>query len=240
MAMCTLLALHHVVSGYPLVIGMNRDEFRNRPAAPWSQLSVNPKIVAPRDGKAGGTWIGVNESGLVVALSNRRGRDSATARSRGALVVEALGRNRPAAVDVLVRSDVEAHEYNFFHLWTANRDEMRCWRYDGAVNVTRGAPGVNVLTNQGFNEDGDPKGRAVRRIVRPSDIGEIDQALKAVETALRYRGDDAEVCNHGAIAGTVSSSILALHADNSRENVLLFVDGLPCQAPFRDLSSLIQ
>ena len=131
-------------------------------------------------------------------------------------------------------------EYNFFHLWTANREEMRCWRYDGAVNVTRGAPGVNVLTNQGFNEDGDPKGLAVRRIVRPSDIGEIDRALKAVETALRYRGDDAEVCNHGAIAGTVSSSILALHADNSRENVLLFVDGLPCQAPFRDRSSLIR
>ena len=239
-AMCTLIALHQVVSGYPLVVGMNRDEFRNRPAAPWSPVSGNPKIVAPRDAKAGGTWIGVNEHGLVVALSNRRGRDSTTARSRGVLVVEALGRNRPASVDLLVRSEVEAHEYNFFHLFAANGEEMRCWRYDGAVNVRRGVPGLNVLTNQGLNEEGDTKVLAVRRMVRPSDTGDLGSALKSLQAALRYRGTDVEVCNHGAMAGTVSSSILAVHSDDPRENALLFSDGLPCQAPFRDLSSLLR
>ncbi len=238
--MCTLIALHEAVSGYPLIVGMNRDEFRNRPAAPWSVVSQNPRIVAPRDARAGGTWLGVNGKGLVVALSNRRGRDSTTAKSRGLLVVEALRCDRPLAVDVFVRSEVGAHEYNFFHLWAANRDEMRCWHYAGSVNVTRGGPGVNVLTNQGFNESSDPKAVAVRRIVRPSDIGEIESAVKALEPALRYRGTDAEVCNHGAIAGTVSSSILALHADDPRENVLLYADGLPCQTAYRDLSPLLR
>ena len=238
--MCTLIALHQVVSGYPLVVGMNRDEFRNRPAAPWSVVPGSPRVVAPRDRKAGGTWIGVNEHGLVVALSNRRGRDSTTARSRGVLVVEALRRDRPASVDVLVRSEVEAHEYNYFHLWAANREEMRCWRYDGAVNVKRGVPGLNVLTNQGLNEDGDAKLLAVRRMVGPSDLGDVASALKALEVALRYRGTDAEVCSHGAMAGTVSSSILAVHADDPRQNVLLIADGLPCQAPYRDLSPIFR
>jgi len=238
--MCTLIALHQVVTGFPLVVGMNRDEIRTRPAAPWSVVPGSPRIVAPRDARAGGTWIGANEHGLVVALSNRRGRDLTTARSRGTLVVGALGRDRPASVDLLVRSEVDAHEYNFFHLWAANREEMRCWRYDGSVSVRRGGPGVNVLTNQGLNESGDPKFLAVNRLVRPSETGEIGPALKALESALRYRGADVEVCNHGAMAGTVSSSVLAVHADNPRENLLLFADGLPCQAPYRDLSSLLR
>ena len=238
--MCTLIALHHVVGGYPLVVGMNRDERRDRPAAAWSIIEERPRIVAPRDARAGGTWIGVNESGLVVALSNRRGRDSTSAKSRGLLVAEALRRERPVGVDYVVRSEVAANEYNFFHLWAANREEMRCWRFDGAVATTRGGPGTNVLTNRGFNEFGDPKALAVRQLVRSAEVGELGAAVKALEAALRNHGADAEVCNHGAIAGTVSSSILALHADNPRENLLLYADGQPCQAVYRDLSSLVR
>lgn len=238
--MCTLIALHHTVSGYPLVLGMNRDERRDRPAAPWSVYSEKPRIVAPRDAKSGGTWIGTNEYRLVAALSNRRGRDSTTARSRGLLVAEALERDRPVPVDFLVRSEVAAHEYNFFHLWAANREEMRCWRYDGAVASLRGGPGVNVLTNRGFNEFGDPKALLVRQLVRDTQVGEIGDAVKALQAALRYHGGEAEICNHGAIAGTVSSSILALHAESPRENLLLYADGLPCQGVYRDLSDLIR
>lgn len=238
--MCTLIALHHAVSGYPLVVGMNRDERRDRPSAPWSVYSQKPRIAAPRDARAGGTWIGVNEYGLAAALSNRRGRESATAKSRGLLVASALERERPVNVDFLVRKEVAESEYNFFHLWAANREEMRCWRYDGSVMGLRGGPGVNVLSNRGFNEFGDPKALAVRQIVRAADVGEIGSAVRALQTALRYHAADAEICNHGALAGTVSSSVLALHAESGRENLLLYADGLPCQGVYRDISELLR
>src|SRR5438552_6610692 len=88
--MCTLIAFWRSVPGYDLVIGMNRDESAMRPADPPSILEGTPVIVAPRDRLAGGTCLGARGSGLVVALSNCRGRSSTSARSRGRLVFEAL------------------------------------------------------------------------------------------------------------------------------------------------------
>ncbi|TLZ58136.1 MAG: NRDE family protein [Methanobacteriota archaeon] len=72
--MCTLIGLHRAVPGYDLVIGMNRDEDRLRPAEPPQLLPGPPPLVAPRDARAGGTWLGVNRPGLFAALSNRRGK----------------------------------------------------------------------------------------------------------------------------------------------------------------------
>src|SRR2546428_1223620 len=88
--MCPLIGIWKSVPGYDPVIGMNRDESSSRAADPPTVIESTPVIVAPRDRKAGGTWIGASGTGLVVALSNRRGRASATARSRGQLVLEAL------------------------------------------------------------------------------------------------------------------------------------------------------
>src|SRR2546428_11775758 len=87
--MCTLIALWRSVPGCDLVIGMNRDESAMRPADPPSILEGTPVIVAPRDRQAGGTWVGASGTGLGVALSNRRGRASATARSPRELLLEA-------------------------------------------------------------------------------------------------------------------------------------------------------
>src|SRR5437773_2668688 len=114
--MCTLIGIWKSVPGYDLVIGMNRDESASRAADPPSVIEGAPVIVAPRDRKAGGTWIGASGTGLVVALSNRRGRASATARSRGQLVLDALRQPNVAGVDVFLQREVREHEYNFWNL----------------------------------------------------------------------------------------------------------------------------
>src|SRR2546422_8171485 len=102
--MCTLIAFWRSVPGNDLVIGMNRDESSMRPADPPSILEGTPVIVAPRDRQAGGTWVGASGTGLVVALSNRPGRTSATARSPRQLALEALGQpSLPGLRDFLQR-----------------------------------------------------------------------------------------------------------------------------------------
>src|SRR5881628_2994540 len=110
---------------------MNRDESSMRPADPPAVLDGTPMIVAPRDRLAGGTWLGASGSGLVVALSNRRGRTSTTARSRGQLVLEALRQPSIPGVDVLLQREVRQHEYNFWNLLAASRKDLRFFRYDG-------------------------------------------------------------------------------------------------------------
>src|SRR5437870_10034288 len=106
--MCTLIAFCRSVPGYGIVIGMNRDESSMRPADPPAALDGTPMIVAPRDRQAGGTWLGASGAGLVVALSNRRGRTSPSARSRGQLVLEALRQPSVSGVDVFLLREVRA------------------------------------------------------------------------------------------------------------------------------------
>src|SRR6266536_3537682 len=57
---------------YPLIIAANRDEHYDRPSAPPALLNTQPKIIAGRDLRAGGTWLGVNETGLIAGILNRR------------------------------------------------------------------------------------------------------------------------------------------------------------------------
>src|SRR3989442_13657115 len=118
--MCALIAFWRSVPGYGIVIGMNRDESSMRPADPPAVLDGTPMIVAPRDRQAGGTWLGGGGAGLVVALSNRRGRTSPGARSRGQPVLDALRQPSLSGVDVFLPPEVPEHEYNYLNLLAAS------------------------------------------------------------------------------------------------------------------------
>jgi Transport and Golgi organisation 2 len=74
------------------LITMNRDDLIDRPEAPPKPPGVSPnEIIAPRDLQAGGTWIGLNQFGLVGCLLNRYDQSApANARSRGRIIPEAL------------------------------------------------------------------------------------------------------------------------------------------------------
>ncbi len=70
--MCTLLVATRRWPGTPLLIAANRDEHLQRPAAPPSSRRVGSRrIFAPTDLRAGGTWMGLNDAGLFVAITNR-------------------------------------------------------------------------------------------------------------------------------------------------------------------------
>jgi uncharacterized protein with NRDE domain len=65
--MCILLVLRDQVEGWPLVVGANRDEFRDRLFVP--PLAEGP-VLAPRDLRAGGTWLALHRAGVLVAVTN--------------------------------------------------------------------------------------------------------------------------------------------------------------------------
>ena len=85
--MCTLAIYFQMTDDYPIVIAANRDEYLDRPAAKPTTLCARPHVVGGKDLRAGGTWLGVNEYGLVAGLLNRRTEapPNPDARSRGLL-----------------------------------------------------------------------------------------------------------------------------------------------------------
>ncbi len=241
--MCTLIALWRSVPGYDVVIGMNRDESAMRPADPPAIIAEDPVIVAPRDRQAGGTWLGASGTGLVVGLSNRRGRTSASARSRGLLVLDALKQASVPAVDVFLQREVREHEYNFWNLFVASRKELRFFRYDGEIGMTRGREGLNVLTNEGGNIATDPKVQTIQGLLSKTSNRSIEDVVRALQSTLRTHASGpggVSICVHAPGGGTVSSTILALSNADPGENALLYADGQPCSTPYRDYREVIR
>jgi len=71
---CTVVLLRRPTHAWPLILGANRDEMADRawlpPARHWPDRR---RVVAGLDRLAGGTWLGVNEFGVVATVLNRRG-----------------------------------------------------------------------------------------------------------------------------------------------------------------------
>lgn len=91
--MCLIVLAHQVHPRYPLIVAANRDEFRERPARTAHFWEDAPWILAGRDLRAGGTWMGITRGGRFAAVTNHRDLRRAPTEpgpSRGILVRQAL------------------------------------------------------------------------------------------------------------------------------------------------------
>jgi uncharacterized protein with NRDE domain len=115
--MCLVLIALDSHPDYGLILAANRDEFYDRPTAPAEFWSDAPAVLAGRDLKAGGTWLGVDRRGRIAAVTNyRQGRREADAVcSRGRLVSDFLTTDVTTG-DYLDRVTAEAASYNGFNL----------------------------------------------------------------------------------------------------------------------------
>ncbi len=89
---CLITLAYKVHPRFPLILAANRDEFLDRPARPAMWWSDAPDLLAGRDLRAGGTWMGVTTEGRFAALTNHRdlNRPLKQGPSRGVLVRDAL------------------------------------------------------------------------------------------------------------------------------------------------------
>jgi uncharacterized protein with NRDE domain len=239
---CTLIALHRCTPAAPLVVAANRDEQQSRPAEkPALRRERGVPIAAPRDARAGGTWIGVNAFGLLAAVTNRptRSRDERL-RSRGLVVLDALehasARRAARALESLGRD-----AYNPFNLFVGDGSEAFVVVYEGGPRVVELPPGAHVICNAEPNDRHHPKvGRLLERVEEAA-VLPAEGVLGALEEMCRsHEGggsplDDA--CIHGEGYGTRSSTLIALGAP--RTSAFWFADGPPCRTPYEDFTPLL-
>jgi uncharacterized protein with NRDE domain len=141
-----------------LVLAANRDEFYDRPTAPahfWEKEG-EPGLLAGRDERAGGTWMGVTRTGRFAALTNVRaaaeqqGERREEAPSRGGLVKDFLTSDR-APGDFLDALAAEAGRYNGFNLlagtFGGERPRLAHFSTHDDAPPTPVAPGVHGLSN---------------------------------------------------------------------------------------------
>lgn len=91
--MCLVVIALGIHPKFPLVLASNRDEFFERPTEGLHVWDKEPKILAGKDLKAGGTWLGVNAFGKLAFLTNVRNLKKPphpNPKSRGELVFRFL------------------------------------------------------------------------------------------------------------------------------------------------------
>lgn len=236
--MCTLIALLQRVPGYPLVVAMNRDEFYDRPSVAPQFRGGPTKVVCPRDERAEGTWIGVNERGLLAAVSNRfTGPPDPKARSRGLLCLDSLSRRDVAEAAMFASEVADMDPYNPFNLLHADATRIACTSHEGGTWTVHGMRGLNVLTNVGLNA-GDPRAQRVLHLMEPASVDSLEACVAGVKHALadHTEAGGRAICHHGEKTGTRSQTIMALSEAGWRHNRLWYADGHPCTVESRDVS----
>ncbi|MFT5447291.1 MAG: hypothetical protein ACI9DC_002466 [Gammaproteobacteria bacterium] len=145
--MCLIYIAHRIDPRYRLVVAANRDEFHARETLPANWWEDAPGVLAGRDLRAGGTWMGVSRSGRFAALTNFRDplthRDDA--HSRGFLVSNFL-KSTMGAMTYLEDVADEAGRYNGFSLLVHDGDALCFYsNRDGVPSSV--AAGVHGLSN---------------------------------------------------------------------------------------------
>ena len=145
--MCLVLLVWRVHPEFPCVLAANRDEFHDRPTADADWWPGDSGILAGRDLKAGGTWLGVTRQGRFAALTNYR--DARLPRtgvhSRGELVTELLQSGRSVADGLSYLREVAAG-YNPFNILFS--DGERLGIHESVVGEGRElGPGIYGLSN---------------------------------------------------------------------------------------------
>jgi len=149
--MCLILFAYQHHPKYPLIVAANRDEYYARPSAPAQYWSDHPHVLAGRDLKELGTWMGITAQGRFAALTNYRDpqRHSTDALSRGHLVADFLC-NQQSSHEYLKKIAKQSKQYNGFNLLVG--DQKSLWYYSNQQgDIQPIAPGVHGLCNHLLN-----------------------------------------------------------------------------------------
>ncbi|QIM52004.1 NRDE family protein [Hydrogenophaga crocea] len=227
--MCLIAFAIDAAADCPLLVAANRDEHFARPTAPLQRwrLEGGADVVAGRDLREGGTWMGLTPGGRVAWLTNVRqpGLERGD-RSRGELVSRWLDSRADAEG---FADGLEAERYGGFNLvvgdlrrgrwhWLSNRDPAQPHAPPSETQAVRLhlAPlsaGVHTLSNATLDTPW-PKARRLAEALRQA-LAEPHAAEPVLADALTdtRHADDAELPQSGvplAIERALSSPFVRM------------------------------
>lgn len=161
--MCLLVLAWKTHPRYRLVVAANRDEYHERPTAPLALWPEPTDILAGRDLRAGGTWLGTDRRRRFGIVTNFRDlvRAPPDAPSRGGLIPGFLaGSADPGEYLRALEGDCGA--YGGFNLLLADGESLWYASNRGSPFARPLPPGVYGLSNESLDTPW-PKLRRVRR-----------------------------------------------------------------------------
>jgi uncharacterized protein with NRDE domain len=216
--MCLIVCATRVTERYPFVLAANRDERHERPTLPAAWWHDRPHVFGGRDLVAAGSWLAVDRTGRVAAVTNLPAgeRPAPATHSRGALVADFVGSDRPLE-SMLAAAGAAGDAYGPFNLLLFHGDVL-AYCSNRAPAALRFAPGIHAVGNAPLHTDW-PKLRTARSGMQTA-LYTADPAAALFDLlATRAREAPAEgrytssLFITGPRYGTRSSTVILLDAD---------------------------
>lgn len=229
--------------GCRVLVAANRDEYLARAASPPRFVAGENAYVAPRDLKAGGTWMGVNRHGLFVGLTNRPTDEPGSGRrSRGLLVVDALRDPEARSVAERMGRETEGGYSPFNLLYADGHRTFLTSQSEDRMETAELPPGIHVLCNRDIDDPEVPKIASIQAGLASVDLSTgLAAILEMLGKLLRTHAPGSSplegVCVHTEGYGTRSSALIALGREDWG---YWFADGAPCETGYRDCSELFE
>jgi uncharacterized protein with NRDE domain len=253
--MCTLALYFHIVEDFPVLVAANRDEHYDRPSAAPHLWSTKPSVLAGKDLLAGGTWLGINEHGLLVGILNRRSSGEpdprlSHTRSRGLLCLDILGFKSAAAACAFVNQHEEVYQpftvvfVDPSEAWTAYNvgQKIKTGKLDEGLHVYSSTADFAVRS-----EKVDRAHVQFAGIVEGLPSTTCSDKAAWVRSLHTVLGDHAlgngsiepreAICVHGEVSGTVSSTII-FYSQPEQRLYTFNCPGPPCRGSFGEALQL--
>lgn len=236
--MCSLIVLRGLDAEYPVLVAANRDEVRSRKASPPGlYVGERRRMLCPRDRRAGGTWLGVGDQGMLAGLTNLRdGPTPAGAPTRGRLPLLALDQDDVATAVERVREEVAARAYAGFQLVLADAEHLVVLVHAGGRLERVDLDDVCVVSNE--HRPGELWLEGLEAARAPG--LDVPERLERLRPLLLDRGGEGRhpVLKKGEHYGTVSSSLVAVPAADPTRLVWLYANGPPDEVGYRNYGNL--
>jgi uncharacterized protein with NRDE domain len=237
--MCLLALFYRVVEDAAVVAGANREEFYSRGGGPPQLLEGPVRAVAGLDPKAGGTWLGVNQHGVFVAVTNRpKSEIPPEPKSRGLLARELLGCPTASMAVDHAASQLERGRYAGCNFVCADKESATVVHAGDWLRIRPLPPGLHVLTAHDVNDASDRRLAHSLWWLGQHHYTRAEECLRALQELCAQSGEPS-ICLRGELGGTVSSSIVALRS-RGKDSSYLHAQGPPDRTPYSDYSHLLR
>jgi uncharacterized protein with NRDE domain len=240
--MCVLAIHYQAAKDAPILLAQNREEFLDRPTQAPRIQSGRPRVVCGIDRKAGGTWLGINQHGLLITVANRpKSTVPAEPRSRGLLCRELLGCQTAEEAAERAAEELRTGCYAGANYLCADAQFGALVSGGNRVRIVELTPGLHLLTNGNLDDPNDSRQEFARRLLT---LQRLDSAVAFLAVASRTFSRKTDRAGRGLIVskedyGTVSSTLLSL-PEKTQNAVYQYAPGSPADHPYDDLSALLR
>jgi hypothetical protein len=241
--MCLLAIQYRLVPEAPILIAANREESYSRSSQVPSIQSGKPRVLSGVDLQAGGTWLGVNQHGLMVAVCNRpKSTPVPNPRSRGVLCRDLLRAGSARKVVDLAMEELSTGRYEGCNFVAVDMESGWAIHAGDEVECVEMPDGLNVISNMDLNDHRDERGKMARRLLT---LQTLDSPVKFLAVASKVFARTPTIPGRpsmvirGSEKGTVSSTLIAL-GKKPRDAIYQFSDGSPDTAKYEDYSPLLR